>query len=50
MSEMVHAGSDMSHMSMDAAQAPRPPVAAMALLSFLGVVAGMAIAVLPWPR
>ena len=49
MSGMAHAGSDMSHMSMEAAQAPRPPVAVMALLSFLALAAGMAIALLTKP-
>src|SRR5882757_8287540 len=50
MSGMAHAGPAMSHMSMESGHAPRPPVAVMALLSFLAVAAGWAIAVLPWPR
>jgi hypothetical protein len=37
-------------MSMEMGHAPRPPVAVMALLSFLALAAGVAIAVLPWPR
>jgi hypothetical protein len=32
-----------------AGHAPRPPVAVMALLSFVALAAGWAIAVLPWP-
>jgi hypothetical protein len=49
MSEMANAGPDMSHMSMDATRAPRPPVAVMALLSFLALAAGVAIALLSKP-
>jgi len=49
MSGMSHAGADMSHMSMsmDAGKAPWPPVPVMALLSFLALAAGVAIALLP---
>ena len=49
MSGMSHAGPDMSHMSMsmDAGKAPWPPVPVMALLSFLALAAGVAIALLP---
>jgi len=46
MSGMAHAG-PMSHMSMDAGQAPSPPVPVMALLSFLALAAGVAIGLLP---
>ena len=46
MSGMAHAG-PMSHMSMDAGQAPSPPVPVMALLSFLALAAGVAISLLP---
>ena len=40
----------MSHMSMpmEASHAPRPPIAVMALLSFVALAAGYAIATLPW--
>jgi hypothetical protein len=44
-SGMAHAG-PMSHMSMDAGQAPSPPVPVMALLSFLALAAGGAIGLL----
>jgi hypothetical protein len=50
MSGMAHAAPAMSHMSMESGHAPWPPVAVMALLSFLALAAGWAIAVLPWPR
>jgi hypothetical protein len=50
MSGMASAEPAMSHMSMEAGPAPRPPVAVMALLSFLALAAGLAIAVLPWAR
>jgi hypothetical protein len=52
MSGMAPAGPSMSHMSMpmERGHAPRPPVAVMALLSFLALAAGLAIAVLPWAR
>jgi hypothetical protein len=52
MTGMAPAGPAMSHMSMpmEAGHAPRPPVAVMALLSFVALAAGWAIAVLPWPR
>jgi hypothetical protein len=52
MGGMAPAGPAMSHMSMsmEAGHAPRPPVAVMALLSFLALAAGLAIAVLPWAR
>jgi hypothetical protein len=50
MTGMAPAGPAMSHMSMpmEAGHAPRPPVAVMALLSFVALAAGWAIAVLPW--
>ena len=50
MSGMAPAGPAMSHMSMPmaASHAPRPPIAVMALLSFVALAAGWAIAVLPW--
>jgi hypothetical protein len=35
-------------MSMEAGHPPRPPIAVMALLSFVALAAGWAIAVLPW--
>jgi hypothetical protein len=52
MSGMAHAGSDMSHMShtsmaMDGSRTLRPPLAVMALLSFLALAAGLAIALRP---
>ncbi|HKD74424.1 MAG TPA: DUF4396 domain-containing protein [Ktedonobacterales bacterium] len=49
MSGMSHAGPDTSHMSMsmDAGKAPWPPVPVMALVSFLALAAGVAIALLP---
>ncbi len=52
MSGMAPAGPPMSHMSMsmEASHALRPPIAVMALLSFLALAAGLAIAVLPWAR
>jgi hypothetical protein len=52
MSGMAPAEAAMSHMSMpmEASHAPRPPIAVMALLSFLALAAGLAIAVLPWAR
>src|SRR5882757_1443795 len=52
MSGMAAAGPSMSHMSMpmETGHALRPPVAVMALLSFLARAAGLAIAVLPWAR
>jgi hypothetical protein len=52
MSGMAPAGPAMSHMSMPmaAGHALRPPIAVMALLSFLALAAGLAIAVLPWAR
>ena len=44
---MSHAGSSMASMSMPMDQAaPRPPIAVMALLSFLALAAGLAIALL----
>jgi hypothetical protein len=47
MSGMAHAGPAMSHMamSMAAAHPPRPPLAVMALLSFVALAAGFTIAV-----
>lgn len=45
MSGMAHAG-PVSHTSMDASQAPSPPVPVMALLSFLALAAGIAIGLL----
>jgi hypothetical protein len=45
MSGMAHAG-PMSHMSMDAARVPSPPVPVMTLLSFLALAAGVAIGLL----
>jgi hypothetical protein len=52
MSGMAAAGPSMSHMSMpmETGHALRPPIAVMALLSFLALAAGLAIAVLPWAR
>jgi hypothetical protein len=52
MSGMAPAGPPMSHMSMamEAGHALRPPIAVMALLSFLALAAGLAIALLPWAR
>ena len=52
MSGMAPAGPAMSQMamSMGASHPPRPPIAVMALLSFVALAAGWAIAVLPWPR
>jgi len=50
MSGMAPAEPPMSHMSMEASHALRPPIAVMALLSFLGLAAGVAIALLPWAR
>src|SRR5262249_58872766 len=49
MSGMSHPGPDMPHMSMsmDAGKSPWPPVPVMALLSFLALAAGVAIALLP---
>jgi hypothetical protein len=49
MSSMSH-GPSMAHMSMDARRAPSPPIAVMALLSFLALAAGLALALVPWPR
>ncbi len=51
-SGMAAAGPSMSHMSMpmETGHALRPPIAVMALLSFLALAAGLAIAVLPWAR
>jgi len=46
MSGILDAGSQMS-MSMDAGKAPWPPVPVMAVLSFLVLAAGVAIAFLP---
>jgi hypothetical protein len=37
-------------MPMETGHALRPPIAVMALLSFLALAAGLAIAVLPWAR
>jgi hypothetical protein len=45
MSGMTHAAPAMSHMSMEAGHPPRPPVAVMALLSFVALAAGFAVAV-----
>ena len=47
MSGMAPAGPAMSHMSMAmaASHAPRPPIAVMALLSFVALAAGFAVAV-----
>jgi hypothetical protein len=52
MSGMAPAGLAMSRMSMPmaAGHALRPPMAVMALLSFLALAAGLAIALLPWAR
>ena len=52
MSGMALAGPSMSHMSMpmETGHAPRPPIAVMALLSFIALAAGFAIAALPWAR
>src|ERR1700716_4301053 len=52
MSGMAAAGPSMSHMSMpmETGHALRPPIAVMALLSFLALAAGLAVAVLPWAR
>jgi hypothetical protein len=52
MSGMAATGPSMSHMSMpmETGHALRPPIAVMALLSFLALAAGLAIAVLPWAR
>jgi hypothetical protein len=49
MSGMAPAGSHMS-MAMETGHALRPPIAVMALLSFLALSAGLAIALLPWAR
>ena len=48
MNGMSHTGPDMSQMSMsmDTGKAPWPPVPVMALLSFLALAAGAAIALL----
>ena len=50
MSGMAPAEPAMSHMSMPmaASHAPRPPIAVMALLSFVALAAGYLIAALPW--
>ena len=50
MSGMAPAEPAMSHMSMpmEASHAPRPPIAVMALLSFVALAAGYLIAALPW--
>ena len=50
MSGMAPAGPAMSHMSMpmEGGHTLRPPIAMMALLSFLALAAGLAIALLPW--
>jgi hypothetical protein len=50
MSGMAPAEPAMSHMSMPmaASHAPRPPIAVMALLSFIALAAGYLIAALPW--
>ena len=52
MSGMAPAGPAMSHMSMpmEEGHTLRPPIAVMALLSFLALAAGLAIALLPWAR
>jgi hypothetical protein len=52
MGGMAPAGPSMSHMSMpmETGHALRPPIAVMALLSFLALAAGLAIALLPWAR
>jgi hypothetical protein len=52
MSGMAPEGPATSHMamSMEAGHPPRPPIAVMALLSFVALAAGWAIAVPPWPR
>jgi hypothetical protein len=49
MSGMAHADSQMSHMSMamDGPRTLRPPLAVMALLSFVALAAGLAIALRP---
>jgi hypothetical protein len=52
MSGMAPAGPAMSHMSMpmEGGHTLRPPIAVMALLSFLALAAGLAIALLPWAQ
>ncbi len=52
MSGMAPAGPAMSHMSMpmEGGHTLRPPIAMMALLSFLALAAGLAIALLPWAQ
>ena len=52
MSGMAPAGPPTSHMSMamETGHALRPQIAVMALLSFLALAAGLAIALLPWAR
>ena len=50
MSGMAHEGSSMPHMSMREAQAPWPSITVMAVLSFVALAAGFAIAVLLAPR
>jgi uncharacterized protein involved in copper resistance len=48
MSGMTHAAPAMSHMSMEGSQAghaPRPSVAVMALLSFVALAVGFAVAI-----
>jgi hypothetical protein len=52
MSGMAPAGLGMSHMSMpmEGGHTLRPPIAVMALLSFLALAAGLAIALLPWAQ
>ena len=52
MAGMSHEAPHASHMAMpmEAGQPLRPSLAVMALLSFLALAAGLAIAVLPWAR
>src|SRR5258708_13368686 len=52
LSGMAAEGPSMSHMSlpMETEHALRPPIAVMALLSFLALAVGLAIPVLPWAR
>lgn len=50
MASMAHDGPAMPHMSMHEAQAPRPSMAVMTVLSLVALAAGFAIAVLLAPR
>ena len=50
MAPMAHGGPAMSPMSMQEAQAPRPSMVVMTVLSFVALAAGFAIAVLLAPR